>query len=87
MNPGELVIIQTRTPQLRMVKPETERFDQVQCRTRVRAKAYNIARIRRDLWLVEDDRGQRHDRLMVAPLAPLAAAQCRAPSQSTGRQI
>lgn len=74
VNPGKLVIVQTSTPQLRMIEPKPKRLDQVECGPRVRAQTDDIARIRRDLRLVEDDCGQRHDRARVASRAHAAAA-------------
>ena len=50
-----LVIIESGTSQLSVVEFETQRMDQMQLSSGISTQAYNVARIGRDLWFVEDD--------------------------------
>ena len=50
-----LVIIESGTSQLSVVEFETQRMDQMQLTSGISTQAYNVARIGRDLWFVEDD--------------------------------
>lgn len=52
---GEFVIIQPGATQLPIVELETQRLHQMQVNAGVGAEANNVAGIRRNLWLIEDD--------------------------------
>ena len=53
--PRPLGIVEAGAPQARFVEFETERMDEMQRGARVRTQAYDIARIRGDFRLVQDD--------------------------------
>lgn len=54
-NRGPLAIVETGAPQARLVELEPERPDEVQGAAGVGAKPYNVAGVRGDFRLKEDD--------------------------------
>lgn len=60
LNVGILVIVQSCASQLRMVKRETQRFNQMKIGTGIGAQTNDVARIRRNLGMDEDNR--KHQR-------------------------
>jgi hypothetical protein len=57
--PRVLVIIETGALELTVAEPKTQRLDQMQLRARVRRQPDDVAGIRRDLGMNQDDREHR----------------------------
>jgi hypothetical protein len=67
----ELVVVQTGAAQFRVVQREAQRLDQVQSAAGIGAEPDDIAGVRRNLRLVEDDLEHGRDRKRSAIFADL----------------
>ena len=67
-----LAVVEPGAPNLRLVELETERTDQVQGRADVRAKPDDVARVRRNLRLIEDQVEHDNGCVDAAPELPIS---------------
>ena len=67
-------VVEAGATQLGVIQVETERADQVQARAAVRAKADDVACVRRNFGLVQDD--MQHARIIPRPAAAAQLVAC-----------
>jgi len=73
-DPRELVVVEARTPDPGLVEKEAERMHEVQGRADVGAKPNRVARVRRNLRLIEDE--VEHDNCAVDSNVDLPVSFC-----------